>query len=375
MNQDNNFNTQGYNINNQIFNNNFNSQPSKKNYLVLIIGIVAIILVVVGVILETKILSKNNENQNSGVSNNNGFIEVVYYDDSRNLKATYTFKEAVSKFAFKVNETTLIFKENDKTKLEMMSSENTIHDELINTQFNYRQDIYTSLGAMYLGESNSTTLEEFKSNFNNGILSDKTKWTVENVKIMEETDEYIFAFWTNKAFTTTDEYYFAKKVGNRVYYALHNALVTYNDTKVSLLLEEFKNLFTCLSEDDGKEPYIYDKIINVPIVLNKKIKDANDISGIINVLTNDYLDGSVSFATEGSDYINLEYGASKHYDKIDWAKSFDSKIKYIQEDNENIVGIKDSSNTQIFEITVYSDKQITNAKEFNSYISTYLIDK
>jgi len=315
----------------------------------------------------------NNETSNNK-TNNSETKEIVYYDNSRNLKDTYTFKEAVSKFAFKVNETTLIFGENDKTKLETISSERTIHDELVNAQFNYKQDIYTSLGTLYLGESNSITLEQFKTNFNNGILSDKTKWKVENVKVIEETTDYVFASWTNKAFTTTNEYYFAKKIGNKVYYAYHSTMISYNDTKERLLLEEFKSLFTCLSEDDGKEPYIYDKIVNVPIVLEKKIKDAKYISSIINVITNDNLDGSVSFASEDGYYINLEYGASKHYDKIGWTKSFDSKIKYIQEDNKNIIGVIDND-TQLFEITIYSDKKITNTREFNSYISKYLTDK
>jgi len=54
----------------------------------------------------------NNETSNNK-TNNSETKAIVYYDNSRNLKDTYTFKEAVSKFAFKVNETTLIFGEND----------------------------------------------------------------------------------------------------------------------------------------------------------------------------------------------------------------------------------------------------------------------
>lgn len=393
MNQDNNFNTQGYNnfSNNQTnMNNNFtqpstnhnfiptNNKPPKKLNVGLIAGIgVGVVAVIVGGIL----LFNNNSSQtsNSGSSNNssinNESAETIYFDNSRNLKDSYTFKEATSKFAFKVNETTLIFQENDKVKLEMIQSEKTLHDELMNPQFNYKQDIYTSLGDMYLGESNSTTLEQFKNNFNNGILSDKTKWTVENVKIIEETDEYIFATWMNKGFTTTNEYYFAKQIGNKVFYAYHSSMVTYNDTKISLLLDEFKSLFNCLSQDDGKEAYLYDKVINVPIALNKKIKDVNNISAVINILTNDYLSGSVSLVSDDSDYVSLEYDASKHYDKIEWSKTFDSKTKYTKEDEKNIIGIKDGNITQVFEITIYSDKQINNEKDFNSYINTYLTNK
>lgn len=393
MNQDNNFNIQGDNTNNQSFNNyqqpipqptntfessntfnqSFNNKPQKKINLGLIIGIVAVLVVaVIGIVLGSKLLSKKNETSNNNKSTD---TEVIYYDNSRSLKDNYTFKEAVNKFAFKVSESTLIFEENDKTTFYTLSLDNTIHDELMNVEFNYKQDIYTSLGAIYLGESNSTTLEEFKSNFKSGILSDKTKWTVENVNIIDSNNEYVFASWTNKASVTTNEYYFAKQIGNKIYYAYNTSLTTLNDKKISLLLEEFKEFFTCLKEDDGIEPYIYDKIINVPVVLNKKIKDANSIYSISNNTSNGYLDGSVSFAESGVDFISLEYGASKHYDKIDWSENFNSNMKYTQEDDKNRIGIKDNDNTQIFNITIYSDKNITNKKEFNSYISKYFIEK
>lgn len=315
------------------------------------------------------------KNQSDVGQENTASSNIVYYDSSRNLKDIYTFKEALNKFAFKVSESTLIFEENDKTTFYTLSLDNTIHDELINVQFNYKQDIYTSLGVIYLGESNSSTLEEFKSNFESGILSDKTKWTVENVNIIDSNNEYVFASWTNKAAVTINGYYFAKQIGNKIYYAYNTSLTTLNDKKISLLLEEFKEFFTCLKEDDGIEPYIYDKIINVPVVLNKKIKDANSIYSISNNTGSSYLDGSVSFAESGVDFISLEYGANKHYDKIDWSENFDSNMKYTQEDDKNIIGIKDNNNTQIFNVTIYSDKNITNKKEFNSYISKYFIEK
>ena len=355
-----------------------NNKPPKKFNVGLIAGIVVgIVAVVVGGIL---LFGNNSSQTNNGSSANNDSAnnetsETIYYDDSRELKDTYTFKEAVSKFAFKVNETTLIFEEKDKISFYSITQQDTIHEDPMNVQFYYKQDIYTSLGTMYFGESNSSTLEQFKLNFNNGVLSDKTKWTVENVNIIESNDDYIFASWTNKASVTTNEYYFAKVIGNKVYYVYNSSLVSYNDTKTALLLDEFKQFFDCLSIDDGKEPYIYDKIINVPIVLNKKIKDVKSIYSISNNTSNDYLDGSVNFVGENSDFINLEYGASKHYDKIDWTKTFDSKIKYTKEDDKNIIGIKDGNITQLFEITLYSDNQINNKNEFDSYISTFLTNK
>ncbi len=361
-------------------NQSFNSKPSKKMNLGLIIGIVVTVIVVgIGIFM----LFGNNESKNNNSTNTNGDssnIDIIYYDENRELKDNYTFREAVSKFAFKVNETTLIFEAKNKTSLENITTSRTYYDELAPTQFNYKQDIYTSLGAMYLGESNSTNLQDFISNFNNGILSDKATNNVEDVKIIESTDDYVFASWIKKSNFTSYEYYFAKKIGNIIYYAYHSTTLTpYDDTRKSLLLEEFKELFSCLTEDDGKEPYIYDKIINVPLTLNKKIKDVNYISYIIN-FDGSYADGRVAFADEDDENITdveLEYGASDHYDKIDWTKTLDSNIKYSDTEysnqNENIFGIKENNNTQIFYID--SNYSISNYKELNNFISKYLIEK
>ena len=73
-----------------------------------------------------------------------------------------------------------------------------------------------------------------------------------------------------------------------------------------------------------------------------------------------------------SDYIDLEYGAAGHYDKINWSKNLDSKIKYSNEDDKITLGIKDGNLTQIFQLNIYSDNKITNAEEFNTYIDKVL---
>ena len=382
MDQNNNFNMQGYNnfTNNQPntnMNNNFyqppvnNQSPKRKPNIGLIVGIAVVAVVaVVGVVFGSKLLSNKATNNSNGGSSNNEKVDVVYYDSNRKLKDVYTFDEATNKFAFVVNESTLIFESRDKISFYSLVQDNTIHNEKFNIQFYYKQDIYTSLGTIYLGESNSLSLDEFKTNFNSGILSNNTKWTVENVNIIESNDEYVFASWLNKGLTTSYEYYFAKKIGNKVFYVYNNSFTELNDTKLSLLLNEFKEFFTCLSVDNGEEPYIYDKVMNVPIVLDKKISD-NKLIYSISKSKNEYLDGSVSFTLD-SDYIDLEYGADGHYDKINWSKNLNSKIKYSTEDNKITLGIKDGNLTQIFQFNIYSDNKITNTKEFNTYIDKVL---
>ena len=353
-------------------NQGFNNKPPKKMNLGLIIGIVVLVVVIgAGVVFGSKLLSKDNNNSNDNSSN----VDINYYDKNRELKDTYTFKEAVSKFAFKVNNTTLIFEENDKTTFEWLMQDETIHNDLWNALFKYKQDIYTSLGEIYVGESSATTLEEFINNFKVGKLSDNTTWKVEDVNIIESNDDYVFASWTNKGLVTNYEYYFAKKIGNTIYYAFNSSVISYNDTKISLLLPQFKEFFTCLKADDGKEPYIYDKIINVPIVLNKKIQNVDYISGITNS-DKGYIDGSVTFnKKDTTDFITIDYGADSYYTKIDWTKKLDSNIEYIRENSENFYGVKDNGNVQIIQIQNYDTTEIKNLDELNSFMKEYLTNK
>ena len=361
-------------------NQSFNSKPPKKMNLGLIIGIIAVVAVVgVGIVFGSKLLSNggnNNSNNGSSSINNSSNSDIVYYDSNRDLKEVYTFDEATNQFAFLVNTSTLIFKENEKVSLDSITQTNTIYDELMNPQFAYKHDNSSIIYTLYLGESNSSNLKDFVNNFKNGILSDKTKWEVENINIIESTEDYVFASWQKTTLSKDYEYYFAKKIGNKVFYSYKNNLIQFNDEKKAWILNGFKELFNSLSLDDGTEPYIYDKIINVPLVLNKKIMDYNLIFSIsngqmINDLKSDYMDGSISFDYNG-DYINLEYGATGHYNKINWSKNLDSKIKYCNEDSKITLGIKDGSLTQVFEFNIYSDNKITNVKEFDAYIDKVL---
>ena len=358
-------------------NQSFNDKPPKKMNLGLIVGIVAVVAVVgIGVVFGSKLLSNGGNSNNSNTENNGSSkVDVTYYDKDRELKDTYTFKEAVSKFAFKVNESTLIFEENDKTTLKHVQQDETIHNDLWNAQFEYKQDIYTSVGQIYVGESSATTLEEFINNFKVGKLSENTTWTLENVNIIESNNDYVFASWTNKGLVTNYEYYFAKKIGSKIYYAYNSSVVSYNDTKFALLLPQFKEFFTCLKEDDGKEPYIYDKIMNVPIVLNKRIQNVDYIYGIINSDTG-YIDGSVSFNKDDTtDFITIEYGADGYYNKIYWAKKLDSNIQYTREDSENFYGIKDNGIVQIIQIQNYDEDEVKNLDELNRFMGEYLTNK
>ena len=146
-----------------------------KNILLVLLTVIGVAIIGVGAFM----MMHNKEsvdNDPNDVNNGNESTKVIYYDDSRELQDTYTFKEAISKFAFPVNETTLIFEANEKTTFDSIMRDKSIYNDAMNPKFNYEQDIDKSLGVMYLGESNATTLEEFETNFKQGILTLNGQW-------------------------------------------------------------------------------------------------------------------------------------------------------------------------------------------------------
>ncbi|MBQ2946321.1 MAG: hypothetical protein IJE04_00525 [Bacilli bacterium] len=380
MDQNNNFNTQGYNnfTNNQSntnMNNNFNQPPvnnqapRKKPNIGLIAGIVGAVLVVGigGILLFNKPSNEPNNNmQNNGGTNNSS--NVVYNDSSRSINSTYTFDEATSKFAFKEYETTLIFQQNNNIKLSSIKLGN-----ISNVSF-----YYENASAYYtfnFEESGSSSINEFVENFNNGILGGgKRQTTFQNIKMLESNEEYAFISCQESG-NSSYKYYFAKQIGGKVFYAYSDRhLNELDDNKKTEMLIGFKELFNALSTDDNKEPYISDKIINVPVVLNKQIKDYKFIDTIqlVHPKTStanyrNYMKGSVNLYSADNKSLVVQYDADKFYNKVEWNKNLSSKIKYSDEDN--FFGIKDGNNTQMFSIS--KSENIETENNFNEYLNKF----
>ena len=374
MDQNNNFNTQGYNnfTNNQPntnMNNNIYQPPKKKTNIGLIAGIVGAVLVVGigGILLFNKPSNEPNNNiQNNGGTNNSA--NVVYNDSSRSINSTYTFDDATSKFAFKEYETTLIFQQNNNIKLSSIKLGN-----ISNVSF-----YYENASAYYtfnFEESGSSNINEFVENFNNGILGGgKRQTTFKNVKMLESNDEYVFISCQESG-NSSYKYYFAKQIGGKVFYVYSDRhLVELDDTKKSEILIGFKELFNALSVDDNKEPYISDKIINVPVVLNKQIKDYKFIDTIqlVHPKTStanyrNYMKGSVTLYSADNKSLVVQYDADKLYNNVEWNKNLTSKIKYSEEDN--FFGVKEGNNTQIFNIS--KSENIETENNFNEYLNKF----
>ena len=344
----------------------------------LIIIIVAIL--VIGGVAAFIIIKNSNDNngeqsigtQINSAQNNSGTNiskNVVYKDDSRNIKSTYTFDEATSKFAFKEYETTLIFQQNDNVKLSAINLGN-----IGTTQFYYEKDDSTYFTFQF-EESGSSNVNEFVNNFKNGILGGgKRQLSFENIKIIESNSEYAYISCQESG-NSSYTYYFAKQIGNRVFYANSNRYFNeLDDNKKTELLIGFKQLFNALSVDDNKEPYLCDKIMNVPVVLDKQIKSYEIIYTVelVHPKTStanyrNYMKGIVKLSSEDSKFLVAYYDAEQLYNKIQWNNDISSKIKYSDEDN--FFGVKDNNITQVFSIS--KSENINNEKNFNEYLTKF----
>lgn len=350
-------------------NQNININSPKKINLGLIIGIVTVVVVAtIGIVFGSKILS-NKEDDNK---NNNFSKELSYYDKTRSIKSTYTFDEAISKFAFKEYETTLVFQQNNNVKLSNIKLGN-----ISNISFYYEKE--NSYFTFTFEESGSSNINEFVGNFKSGILGGgKRQTSFENIKILETNDEYVFISCQESG-NSSYKYYFAKQIGNKVFFAYSNRNLTeLNDNKKSEMLNGFKELFSTLSSDDNKEPYISDKILNVPVVLNKQIKSYEliDTIQVVHPKTSvlnyrDYIKGITTLYSSDTNELGIYYDAEKIYNKVEWTKELSSILKYSEEDN--LFGIKDNNIVQMFQIS--KSENINDENKFNEYLNKFLINK
>ena len=226
------------------------------------------------------------------LSDNPNFPDNIrYLDDTRDLKDAYTFEEAVSRYAIRLYYSTVICNNcDDYTMTHSFSCTDYGNNYYsCNNTIRLKEPVYLS-DDLVLQDTTFTTLAEFKSQ-----LEDIGFVCIEDARvrqysedfvsatIIEQTDDYIFASVETKDFSFSDthyHYYFAEVIGNRVYLTWFRFIK--NNGKDPLTedgLNEFKKIsllvFSHLEKDDGKEPYIYDKFVNIS--WGKEIRSFNDI--------------------------------------------------------------------------------------------------
>ena len=226
------------------------------------------------------------------LSDNPNFPDNIrYLDDTRDLKDAYTFEEAVSRYAIRLYFSTVICNNcDDYTMTHSFSCTDYGNNYYsCNNTIRLKEPVYLS-DDLVLQDTTFTTLAEFKSQLEDiGFVCIEDARVRQNSEdfvsatIIEQTDDYIFASVETKDFSFSDthyHYYFAEVIGNRVYLTWFRFIE--NNGKDPLTedgLNEFKKIsllvFSHLEKDDGKEPYIYDKFVNIS--WGKEIRSFNDI--------------------------------------------------------------------------------------------------
>ena len=282
---------------------------------------------------------------------------IRYLDDTRNLKDTYTLDEAVSRYAIRLYYSTIIC--------------NGCEDYIMTHSFyctDYGNNYYNCHNTVFLKEpkylsddlvlqdTTFTSLAEFKRQLEDTgyvCIEDarvrQYSEDLDSATIIEQTDEYVFASVQTKnySYSYSDihyQYYFAEVIGGRVYLTWFRS---YNNNGTDPLtddgLNEFKKfsllVFSHLEKDDGKEPYIYDKFVNISWFGNSQLRSFNDIEQINTSNDTYHIPGyesafnasNISFLSKELGYVNISIDPPEdnELDVTPWEDIGDMKTRLV----------------------------------------------
>ena len=218
--------------------------------------------------------------------------DVVYLDPSRNLKSEYTLEEASSKYAIKLNRSTLICTACDSLKM----SHNFYCSDFGAGRYWLRNFIYfldengriidTLVNHGELEDSLYGSLDKFEENLES-VHCDS--WSLRspasrpgpdqefNISILDRTDDYLFA-------QVNSNLYYARVIRGRICYLYYDTNPAYDEAPTDKDRENFRKyagiLFEHLSGDDRTEPYIYDKLVNIPLFGNYHLTSFNTVGSV-----------------------------------------------------------------------------------------------
>ena len=284
---------------------------------------------------------------------------IKYLDDTRDLKDEYNLFDAFQKYAIKLHHSTLIVTRS----IEFTMDHSFYCSKYENNEY-FREDrifFRHSLGnyEIILEDTEYSSLSDFKTDFmavKPVTELETVLFTIKEATVLEETDDYIIGtipYNTKHGGEVHLDYYyyFAKTVGNRVYVIRASAgRKKMEDSDLGLFKEKCLIVFDNLYEDDGKEPYIYDKVVNVSLFGDKHIKSFD----CLEVVNPDYID--LRTFELGKIYIN---------------PSRDTLLAYEQ---YGISEWKTVGDMSVQSAPTYSSSYMFTAKDGNTYIVSAFIN-
>ena len=286
--------------------------------------------------------SKVNKSQNS--LNNDKILDTKnsdetrqYLDKSRNLKSEYEYKEIFDSFAVMLTkEKTYIIRPNENYFVNSMR----FSQGFFNGMEGYYKTYDGKWGAHFnINVLNEQSLSEVKNNINPNY----------NYEIILETPEYILLsngvdYCCNFVF---DDFVFEVQLGSTDDYFKKSNLNNQD------IINIIKNIKTIINEDDLKEPYLVDKVINVKLSNNSKIKSYLMINDIENDIMNDvnYSIDLSNFDDNGEDFhLQISYCPEKIMHEYNLSNKVHDNPNIFFDQNLHCFIISENSKYQIFDI-------------------------
>lgn len=268
--------------------------------------------------------------------------EIVYWDPDRELKPEYTLKEAIERYAFIVDHTTLIYTACDDLQAR--------HEFYCG---DYGAQLFVNFNNFYCLDSNGEFHEFHKRLFSafelNHIKCSSSKQLIDNLatllpprffgmyglystmsstletKVIESSEDYALIYLRDD---NAISLCLGRPVG-KTWLLVSCYRYNADEELTEKELSDFKHyagiLFEHLSPDDGIEPYIYDKIVNTPFLGEMHISSFNSLGAISgkSICLLDHKDGRILYVTPDSGDLDPE----KQPDHSDWEDMGDMKVR------------------------------------------------
>ena len=259
--------------------------------------------------------------------------EIVYWNPTRALKEKYTFEEALKRYAFIAGHSTLIY--TSCNELRMRHNFYCVDYGKKRFQNDNHAYFLGADGKVIDGRAFYADLYEADNSSLAGFIEDLGRIYVGNmgryfpdepdapqITVVEQTEDHVFATVKKAPPYIEEGLFYAKVINGKIFYTKYQVI----SSEDQLTEEDRKNfvrysalLFDHLSLDDGTEPYIYDKYVNIPILGGKHIAGFDHLRDL----------GDNSFQLETKDNAPVEYiritadpddrDLEKYADDTDWA--------------------------------------------------------
>lgn len=290
---------------------------------------------------------------------------IVYWDPTRSLQEKYTFDEALKKYAIVVGHSTLIYTHCD----ELWMTHDFYCVDYGNNRFRNDNGAYflDSDGKDIVGlanhadlyESGYATLSEFTENLGQLYVGNMGYYSPEDpngpkITIVEQTSDHIFATVKKEPPYADEALFYGTVINGTVFYSKFKVYLP-QDELTDKDRENFarysKILFEHLSPDDHTEPYIYDKLVNTPLLDGKHIAGFDYIYEIAGrtIVINTKKDSKIEYLTIMSGAEDRFLAKEEYH--TDWTDINGMKVRDFTQ-----------SNTQQFVFTIGGTRYLCNLR-------------